>query len=65
VWAVGQTFVFVDRGDWWSWDHTCGVPGLDVMVQPTNAGREPLYTEEDDGASLLEARTGLLRSLWR
>jgi hypothetical protein len=35
VWAVGQTFVFVDRGDWWSWERTCGVLGIDVMVQPT------------------------------
>jgi hypothetical protein len=49
-----ENFSSVDRGDWWSWDRTCGVPGIDVMVQPTDAGRELLYlpqaTEEDHGA---------------
>src|SRR5262249_4210021 len=51
---VRVAFVLVDRGDWWSWDHICGVLSLDVMVQPTDADRELLYLpqamEEDHGA---------------
>jgi hypothetical protein len=41
--SVRVAFVLVNRGRWWSWDRTCGVLVVDVMVQPTDAGREPRY----------------------
>jgi hypothetical protein len=61
--SVRVAFVLVNRGRWWSWDRTCEVLGIDVMVQPTYADRErwslPQARRKIMELIPLKARTGI------